>query len=579
MPDSQVDEIKSRLDLAELIRGYMKLEKSGANLRGLCVFHKEKTPSFFVSPPRQLWRCFGCGVGGDMFTFIQQIEGVDFKGALEILADKAGVQLKSYDPKIRSEKSRLYEVCEKACQFFERQLAATALGQLAKQYLLDRGISHESIEKFRLGFSPNTRSALTDFLRGQGFSPSEIFKAGVSIQTTTDRFRGRIMFPIFDVSTQVIGFGGRIFFPKNQVPDKNLAKYINIPQTILYDKSKVLYGLDRAKSKIREQGSCILMEGYTDVIMAHQAGSENAAGVSGTALTEQQLDLVRRYTENITTCFDMDIAGDNATKRGIEIAQRKGFNIKVALLPKGKDPAELIQKDKEVWKKSIEKTLSIGDFYFSTTFSKFDKKTPEGRKSISNIILSMIKQIPARIEQSFWVQRLASEFTCTEHVIWADLQKIPDSPRAGVPAQDEAPKPQRKTKHEMLCERLILLLHQEPRCQELINEKDLSFMSNKLPLGSLLMKTCAAGDRAQLSKSLSPEEHDLLNTVLFQEEIFPMFDGSSDLIEEFKLCVQSLKEIALKEKLSELQTRLRQTPGDKALLEKFQKTSNELIQL
>ena len=223
MTDNQVDEIKNRLDLAEIIRNYMKLEKGGINFRGLCPFHHEKTPSFFVSPSRQLWRCFGCSMGGDMFTFIQEIEGVDFKEALKTLADKAGVQLRSYDPKIRSEKARLYEVCEKSCQFFEKQLVSSSLGREAGQYLLDRGISQDSIESFRIGFAPYTRSSLSEYLRAQGYSPTEIFKAGVAIQSSSgyyyDRFKSRIIFPIADLNGQVIGFGGRVFFAKNQTPD------------------------------------------------------------------------------------------------------------------------------------------------------------------------------------------------------------------------------------------------------------------------------------------------------------------------------------------------------------------------
>lgn len=581
MPESQVDEIKSRLDIAEIIRGYMKLDKSGANLRGLCLFHKEKTPSFFVSPARQLWKCFGCGVGGDMLTFIMQIEGVDFKEALQILADRAGVQLKSYDPRVRSEKSRLYEICEKSCQFFEKQLAATSLGEEAKQYLLDRGIREESIKKFRLGFAPNSRSGVCDFLRAQGYSPAEICKAGVSVQTSNDRFRSRVMFPIFDLHSQVVGFGGRVFFAKNEIPNKNLAKYINTPQTLLYDKSKILYALDKAKLKVRERDSCMLVEGYTDAIMAHQAGSENVAAVSGTALTEQQLDLIHRYTQNLVTCFDMDIAGDNATKRGIEIAQRKGFNIKIILLPEGKDPAEIIQKNPSAWEKSIENALSIGDFYFNTTLAKFDKKTPDGIKNISGLILPMIKQFPTEIERVFWVQRLASELNCRENIVWQDLEKIPDpsfqNTHGKAPVLEQQNQTPQKTKRDMLYERLLVLLFKYPACTQLITKKHISFFAKEHTLASLCLKLFSLHAEGRDKKAaLSIAEQDLLNNILFQNEIFPLFDDSIEAEEEFKICLMNLKQIELKEKLVNLQLNLRRNPQDTKLLEEFQKTSIEL---
>lgn len=587
MPDNQVDEIKSRLDLAEVIRGYMKLEKSGINLRGLCPFHHEKTPSFFASPTRQLWKCFGCSLGGDMFTFIQTIEGVDFKEALKTLADKAGVALRSYDPKVLSEKARLYEICEKASQFFEKQLHSSLLGQEALEYLTGRGINVESVKKFRVGLAPQTKESLHRFLQEQGYSPAEIFKAGVSIQSTAsyyDRFRGRIMFPIADLNGQIIGFGGRIFFAKNQLPDPKLAKYINTPQTLLYDKSRTLYGLDKAKLKIREQDSCILVEGYTDVIMAHQAGTENILAVSGTALTEHQLDIVRRYSENLTTLFDMDIAGDTATKRGIDIAQKKGFNIKVITLPEGKDPAEIIQKDESKWKKAIERTLSIGDFYFETALRRFDKKTSEGIKNISRVLLPMISQIPNRIEQSFWVQKLAYELACPETVVWQDLEKvaIPSSPPA--PSAEVKPDAQRgKTKSDILCERMILLAMKDRGCLDSFKKSDVTLLDKKLLRSNVFLGIYNHRDASMpydFSKGFSDEEKEYMNGLVFQEEIFPTFAQDSDFKLEFTACLDSLRRLALKEKLYALEREMKQgSRSDPITLKRFRKISIELAKL
>jgi len=597
--ENQVDEIKNRLDLVDLVRSYMKLDKSGINFRGLCPFHREKTPSFFVSPTRQLWRCFGCSQGGDMFTFIQQIEGVDFKEALKTLADKAGVHLRSYDPRERSEKARLYEICEKSCQFFEKQLMSSALGGGAKEYLTARGIREESMKKFRIGFAPQTRNSLSEFLRAQGYSATEIFKAGVTIQPVSeqssaapgqyDRFRGRIIFPICDLNSQVIGFGGRVFFSKNQVPDSKLAKYINTPQTLLYDKSKTLYGLDKARLKIRETENCVLVEGYTDVIMAHQAGTENVVAVSGTSLTEQQLDIIRRYTENLFMLFDMDIAGDTATKRGIALAQRKGFQIKVITLPEGKDPAEIIQKSERKWKKAIEKPLSIGDFYFQNAFSRFDKKTPEGIRNIQNIVLPMIKQIPSQIEQSFWVQKLASELLCGEQAVWDELKKIPvpSAMPAQTPAHPSASGSEittlaprentqtatgKKMRRDVLYDRMLLLVLTQPQCSRTLRKKDLSlFQTHSIPASAVL--------KLRTKQQLTPGEKEFVDAILFQEEIFPTLNDETTVQGEFQLCLQTLTEITLREQLLKLQQELKHDKKDEALLEEFQKVSMKLARL
>jgi DNA primase len=593
MPDNQVDEIKNRLDLAEIIRNYMKLEKGGINFRGLCPFHHEKTPSFFVSPSRQLWRCFGCSMGGDMFTFIQEIEGVDFKEALKTLADKAGVPLRSYDPKIRSEKARLYEVCEKTCQFFEKQLVSSSLGREAGQYLLDRGISKDSIESFRIGFAPYTRSSLSEYLRAQGYSPTEIFKAGVAIQSSGgyyyDRFKSRIIFPISDLNGQVIGFGGRVFFAKNQTPDPKLAKYINTPQTALYDKSKVLYGLDKAKMEIRRQDSCVLVEGYTDVIMAHQAGTQNVAAVSGTSLTEQQLDIVHRYTENLLTLFDMDVAGDSATKRGIDLAQGKGFNIKVVTLPEGKDPAEIIHKSRKKWASSIKNPLSIGDFYFQTALSRFDKATPDGMRNISNVLLPMIKRIPSTIEQSFWVQKIATEFACKEDIVWQDLRAV-DIPDARNTRKDATEKPQNnistvreKSKSDALYERMALLAMKDKQCIEPMQKKYIRLFDQKSPAAAIFVKIYNQQGESiseqDFYTKLSNTERDYLNNLLFQEEIAPILQDSADLKDEFNACLVSLRRNALQAKLHALEQDMKRGEKDAMILKKFKEISTELAKL
>jgi DNA primase len=432
---SPIEEIKNRLDIVDVIGGYIKLQKAGVNYRALCPFHSEKKPSFFVSPTRQIWHCFGsCGEGGDIFKFIMKIEGVEFGDALRLLAKKAGIELKKEDPKIRTERERLYEICEITTEFFEKQLNESQTGQGAKKYLLDRGIQEESIKKWRLGYAPDVWQGLSDFLVGQGYNREEVVNAGLAIKSENkyyDRFRSRIMFPIFDLSSQVIGFTGRVFNKKEEI-----AKYVNTPSTVLYDKSCVLYGLNKARQAIRKQDKCILVEGQTDVIMSSQVGLENVVATSGTALTSYQLNILKRYTENLVTGFDMDLAGDSATKRGIDLAQSLGFNIKVIMMPQDSDPADVAAKNPEDWKKMTENSKSILEFYFETTFARFDSKTVEGKKEISKILLPVLKRIPNRIEQSHWIQQLVKKLEVKEQDIETEIKNLQSIERLHISLAD-----------------------------------------------------------------------------------------------------------------------------------------------
>ena len=295
---SQTEEIKSRVDIVDLIQSYIKLDKAGINYKAVCPFHSEKTPSFFVTPSRQRWHCFGgCSEGGDIFTFVQKIEGVDFPEALEILAKRAGIQLTREDPKLSSERKRLYDICEVATKYFEKQFKENGA---VEKYMKDRGVSDETLRSFRVGFAPDGWRNLMAHLLEKGFRAEDAERAGLAIKIQNqsrssqsqnpfyDRFRGRIIFPIADGTGRIIGFGGRIFEAgtKQNSAVSTEAKYINSPQTPIYDKSRVLYAFDKAKQEIRKQNVCILVEGYMDTIMSHQAGFTNTVAVSGTALTE-----------------------------------------------------------------------------------------------------------------------------------------------------------------------------------------------------------------------------------------------------------------------------------------------------
>jgi len=573
---SPIDEIKSRLDIVEVIGSYIKLKKTGANYRALCPFHSEKNPSFFVSPARQIWHCFGCSKGGDIFGFIKEIEGVEFGDALRILAQRAGVELKPRSPewqKFKTERQRLYEICELATKFFEKQLEGSSLGKETKKYLLGRGIKEESIKKWRIGYSPDTWSGLSDFLVSQDYKNEEIEKAGLSLKNEQgsyyDRFRGRIIFPIFDLNSQVIGFGGRIFQKSDEV-----AKYINTPNTLLYDKSRILYGLDKAKVEIRKKDFCLLVEGYTDVILTHQAGFENTASVSGTALTPYQLVILKRYSENLFLSFDMDIAGDSATKRGIDLAQLRGFNLKIITLPKDEDPADVISKNPKEFEKLVNNSLSILDFYFQNAFSQFDKARPEGKREISKILLPVIKRIPNKIEQSFWVSRLAKNLEVKEENVEEELKKIKLEEEAlGLEPEEIINRANTKSRKELLEERLITLLLKRPENLNLIEDTPaghpISYFSPKGKEILLNLKNSEA------SENLSGETKDFFNYLALKSEVEDL--DEKEIEPEIKFCLKEIQSLEIKSKLNEISKEIKKAEEEKNF-EKIKKLTQEFSQ-
>ncbi|MEK9175295.1 MAG: DNA primase, partial [Patescibacteria group bacterium] len=377
---SSIEEIKNRIDIVEFIGSYLRLQKAGVNFKAPCPFHNEKTPSFVVSPARQIWHCFGCAKGGDIFRFLMEIEGLDFPEALRALADRAGIELKREDSSLRTERNRQISMLEEAASFFEANLQKEST---PLDYLTKRGVQKETIKEWRIGFASNEWENLAKHLSSKGFNGEEIERAGLAIKSQAsaqsrtaearyyDRFRGRIMFPIFDYQGRVVAFGGRMY------PDReNEAKYINSPETALYQKSKILYGLDKAKTHVLKSGACVIVEGYMDTIMSWQAGVKNVIASSGTALSLDQLKILRRLCEKIVAAFDMDIAGQAATKRGIEIALKDGFNVSVIDLGDVKDPADAVVKSPNIWTKEIESARHIVQFYIDKAIQKYKADTP-----------------------------------------------------------------------------------------------------------------------------------------------------------------------------------------------------------
>ncbi len=543
-----------------------------------------------------------CGAGYDMFDFVMKIEGVEFGDALRILAKKAGVQLKPQNPELKTKRQRLYNICELGCQFFEKQLKESKAGKRVREYLLGRGITKESIKKWRLGYAPDTWRGLSDFLVSEGFKREEIVKAGLAVdsekaKTPYDRFRGRIMFPVFDFNNQIIGFGGRITKKEEKTKsEKSIAKYINIPQTLLYDKSRILYGLNKARVPIRKKNKCILAEGYTDVILSHQNGFENTVASSGTALTPFHLKTLKRYSDNLLLAFDMDVAGDTATKRGIDLAQRRGFEIKVIKMPQGSDPADIISDDPQKWQKAIEKAQSILEFYFNFSFSKFDRKDPAQKKEIAKVILPVIKRIPNKIEQSHWVQEIAKRLEVREEDIFEELKKtkpsvsysgtkeVPSSSQDNFSEREDLSR-NKKSRKQILQEKIISLLLAYPKYFNLIEEELISFFSGK---SQQILSKLQKNDKKDFDKALTnlqkKSDEDIkqfLSGLLLHSEV----EEEEEPEKEISLCLSELKRIQIKNKLEQVSTDIKkaeQKADDSqinSLVKKFNKLSQQLREI
>jgi len=421
----QLDEIKSKIDIVQLISEYLPLKKAGRNYKVLCPFHSEKTPSFIVSPERQIFKCFGCGVGGDVFKFLMLYEKMTFPEAVRTLAKRAGVKLKGFrwEGKTWKEKEKIFKVNYLALEFFHWLLLNSKIGKKALDYALGRGIKRKSIELFKLGYAPSSWDALQKFFQKRNYSLEDLHKAGLVVKSEEgrfyDRFRGRLMFPLFDHRGNVRGFAGRLLDPEAKE-----AKYINTPETLVYKKGDLLYGLNLTKDEIRKKNLAVVVEGEIDLISSWQAGVANVVAIKGTALTESQVRLLKRFTERIALALDADIAGDAAVRRGIEIADRGGLSIKVVQLPEGKDPDECAQKNPLGWQKAVQKAVPIFDFLIDSALSRFDKNTAEGKKKICQEVLPVFSKIADEVVKAHYLQTLGKKIGVEEEVLWLEMRKL-----------------------------------------------------------------------------------------------------------------------------------------------------------
>lgn len=423
MSSSTTELIKEKLGVVEFLRGYLELKPAGRNFKAKCPFHSEKTPSFMVSPERQSWHCFGCGIGGDIFGFLMRYENLEFGEALRVLAEKAGVELKRLNPAEYKLTGLLYEINEKTKDFFKSSLANYAP---AKKYLAERGLTLETLEEFELGWAPNEQEALSMHLLNSGYSPDDLLRAGVSIKSERglllDRFRGRVMFPIHNHFGRVVGFTGRIL---PQFENDAIGKYVNSPETPIFTKSRLLYGLFKAKNFIREAGSVFLVEGQMDFLMSWQAGVRNVAATSGTALTGDHLLALRRLTEEMVLSFDSDEAGLAAAERAIDLAEENDFSVKVVRFGSFKDPAEAAQASADDFKRFIKEAIPAPEFYFARYLPR-EKVEFGARDDLKKlrIILAKLKKIASPIERGFWFHELSKRAGLDEKTLMEEADKI-----------------------------------------------------------------------------------------------------------------------------------------------------------
>ena len=612
---TDVEKIKQRLDIAEVLGEYIKLRRAGSSFKALCPFHNEKTPSFVVSSNWQSWKCFGCGEGGDMFSFVEKIEGVDFYEALQILARKAGVELKrttsAQHKQATQKRNALLAACVLAKTYFHKQLSLQS-GEVVKQYLNERGISTDSITEFQLGYAPFDSSGLVNFFNQHKCPLQYAQQAGILYQRNSgewvNRFFGRIMFPITNDQGKVVGFGGRrltdaLLKQLNQPVKDDIAKYINTPTTPMYDKSNVLYGFYKAKQGMRKKDECVLVEGYTDVILAHQHGYDNVVAASGTSLTDGQLRLISRFTKNLAIAFDMDIAGDNATTRGIQLAQSREFSLTVVQLSDNQDPADYIQTDPkqlqdeldrivdgkykvEKWEKlgpKLQKAQKMIDFYLDRAFKMHNSTTGHGKKQISAMLMPALKSVANEVEKAHWVQICAQKLGVPEESIRTQMQKTPEQKHWSSPQEEQQQdlKQQPELPPETIRFYAVLaLLAQDP---SLIDEAHTSMKNISVDNDLLhVLKKCSKISGNSIQKSdifqcLDETQKKHLKEALVQQEVIDN-PNQEPLLSQLHSLLILYKKIVLEQELKNLEVQLMQKQGKDTtqLLEKVKHT-NELL--
>jgi len=584
----QIEQVRRKVDIVELISQQVALKKAGRNFKANCPFHEEKTPSFMVSAERQIFKCFGCGEGGDVYGWLMKREGMEFGEALRTLADRVGVKLKSYRPtKEQQMREKLLEINHLGSEYYHYLLMEHKLGKNALQYLMKRGIRKASMKTFKLGYSPNEWEGLQGFLvKKKGYGLQELEMAGLVIKGNRgyyDRFRNRVMFSLFDHRGRVVGFAGRVFGEEGRE-----AKYMNTPETNLYHKSEVLYGLEITKEYIKKANKAVVVEGELDVISSYQAGVKNVVGIKGSALTEGQVELLKRFCENVALALDADVAGDKAARRGIELAEQAGLSVRVIELKYGKDPDECSQKSSRLWKESVKTAVPIYDFYITSAVERFGVKTPEGKRKVSDEAVGVLAKISNQVIKAHYVKKLAGVLGVSEAAVAAEVEKAEKKTRMErVPVKEVKKEEAEKSREERLSEyALALVLQREDLVRRLVKQVEEKWLTEGAVKKVIkrLKEWMKKGRKWQVNRFVKSLEAELVGVVdeAYLTELGKSLEDDDRLEAELEKTMEELRKIGLKTEMRRLSEMIRKAEKGKdkkklmRLQKKFVEVSKEL---
>ena len=576
----QVAEIREKIDLVALITEYVPLKKAGRNFKAPCPFHNEKSPSFVVSPERQIWHCFGCGKGGDVYTFLMEYERLEFPEALRMLAKRTGVELENsrQSSNLSSKKERLYQVNSLAKEYYHFVLTKHAAGAKALDYLKNRGVSDKVIETFMLGFSPNTGSALNQYLiNKKKYTREDLMEAGLVFQRgsgVSDFFRGRLMFPLIDHRDNVVGFSGRVMDGEDQT-----SKYINTRETLIYHKGEHFYGLSVTKDAIRRTNQAIIVEGEFDVISCFENGVANVVGVKGTALTESQVSLLGRFAQKITFCFDGDKAGQEAIKRSLVIVEKKNITPTVIEIPGGSDPDEALQNEPGLFTKAVKEDKGVYDYLFEQVFAIEDSETAEGKKKIADTLLPFLAEINNEIIKEHFIRKLSSDLDTSHESIIKELDRLK---RREVKTEVVPVAKVKRSKEETMEEYLFALIMQSAT-PVIFAKEAIQIVSPFLPQEQAYQKllyrlaSYEGNDATNLFANTLPDE---LKTSFDTSVLLPLPHFINDIVleEEVKTVAKKLKLLSIQKKLKllALQIQQKEKEEDDVTAESLRKEYSEL---
>ncbi len=579
---STAERIKEKLSIVDVLGSYIKLEKSGANFKARCPFHNEKTPSFMVSPSRNSYYCFGCQASGDIFSFVQEFEKLDFVGALKLLADKAGITLDDFqNGKDKGKENRLREVLKEATKLYQTKLSGDPLN-----YLLKRGLTKETIHDWQIGFAPDEWRFSQDSLLNKKFSIQELLDAGLSKRKegsndSYDRFRNRIMFPITDSQGYIVGFSGRIMGPEQE----GSPKYLNSPETPLFNKSEVMYGIHKAKEGIRKWGYAIVVEGQMDLLLCHQAGFQNTLATSGTSLTKDHLTKIKRYTDKLMIVYDADSAGVRASVRAWALSLSVGLDVKISILPKGEDPASMILKDPEIFKKALKNSKHVVEFVLEQIISKGLKDRELG-KAVNAEVLPLVASIESAIDKAHFVKLISNKTFISEENIQEDLAKTkPLDLQTQEEVKYEAPQPLTEMSQEdkVLFETVKRLAGIALMAREQLNTPtDQTTDLSQTGASGVIQEVqrILKDSPVHISKEFERLISEAPNKLIFETEL--LYKGSTTIEKEIQYLLLTLEETILKNTFSNYMREMQvaENRGEKPkaleLLKKCQELSQQM---